>query len=508
MTKAPVKHSMYAAYFIKRTGSLPAGGVLNWADIFDNPYEDVVYDREFKLEPPWIVLILASLIYSGHLVLVAGNGTRYDASNLEALAKENLWELYHFKQISKPKTPAMNELKKLFNILNIPEGLIVNPNTWEDGVRELLGKSRAISGRALHALSLLNDNFALWGDLLIPGNIMDDYKGKIRTVLDFGNAVNSRFNTPARLQNFDYTVEQLERIAEGLKAIEIVGRFEELKSKCSANIEYFSKVELVVQDEDWKERIKEEKEAFFSAREALREPEENTDYASIINNRLSALKEEYITCYMELHAKCRLGVSESARKGEILAGRTMANLRKLSGISSILSLGKFNELSDELSKLKVCYELSPAELKQSHICPHCHFKPADSEKPVRGKLDMIEERLEQLLAEWGQNILSSIDDPLVKKDVPYLKPEQKKVIEAFMHTGKLPDVVDNHFVEAVNILLKGLEKVEIDVGELGELLTEWGPCTADDMKSKFETLVNNWTRGMDKSRTMIIITRK
>ena len=504
--KIKPENSMYAMNFVRKLSKLPANGVLNAGDIFDNPYQDVYYDKEFKLGREWIVLIMAALIHSGHVVLTAANGTRYDASNLDALAKENKSNLYGFKHIAKPKTPAMAELKRLFEILGIPEGLIVNPNTWEDAVKELLTVVKDLSSRALHAISILNEGFALWGQPLIPDNIMDDYKERIRKVTGFGNAVNSRFNTPAKLQNFDYTMDQLKEIEDGIRVIRVVERYEDFKSKCSANVEYFSKVELVFQDEKWTDRIRAEREAFEKARDAIRTEDERSDPGTIINNRLNALKEEYITYYTELHTKCRLGVTDSVRKGEILEGRTMANLRKLTNISGILSVAKFKDIVErDLSPLKVCFDLTPDQLKQSHICPHCHLKPSDNEITVRGRLDIAEDKLEELATEWTSTLLSSIEDPMVAKDIEYLKPEQKKTVEGFLEERRLPDVVDNHFVDAVNTLLKGLDKMEVDIGELSGIISSWGPCTADDLKSKLSALVDDWARGRDKNKLRIII---
>ena len=504
--KIKPENSMYAMNFVRKLSKLPANSVLNARDIFENPYQDVYYDKEFKLGREWIVLIIAALIHSGHAVLTAANGTRYDASNLDALARENKSNLYSFKHIAKPKTPAMAELKRLFEILGIPEGLIVNPNTWEDAVKELLTVVKDLSSRALHAISILNEGFALWGQPLIPGNIMDDYKERIRKVTGFGNAVNSRFNTPAKLKNFDYTMEQLKEIEDGIKVIKIVERYEDFKSKCSANIEYFSKVELVFQDEIWTNKIKAEREAFEKARDGIRAEDEISDPGTIINNRLNALKEEYITYYTELHAKCRLGMTDSTRKGKILEGRTMANLRKLTNISGILSVAKFKDIVErELSPLKVCFELTPDQLKQSHICPHCHLKPSDNEVPVKGRLDIIEDKLEELAAEWTSTLLASIEDPMVAKDIEYLKPEQKKTVERFLKERRLPDVVDNHFVDAVNTLLKGLDKMEVNIGELNSIISSWGPCTADDLKDKFDALVDGWSKGRDKNKLRIII---
>lgn len=499
------QNSMYAGYFIKLINSLPPNKVINAADIFENPYDDIIYDRFFKLEKPWIVLILASLIATGHLTMIAANGVRYDASNLEAMAKDNLYNLYEFKHIERPKAPAMVELKKLFAMFNIPEGLIINPNKWEDGVKELQSRVGKLADRVLHIQTILNDNLALWGELLIPLNIMEDYKTRLRAVLDFCNSVASRFNTPAKLQNFDYTSEQLDAIQANINILDIVEGYEYLKNSCSANVEYFSKVELVVDDDEWKERLKEAKGELLAVRNALREGITGADPVSTINGKLNALKDAYIAYYIDLHARYRLDINESGRKGEIMQGSVMANLRKLADINGVLSTGKFNAICDELASLKVCYELSSTELKQNHICPYCGFKPVDREKPVKGRLDMIEERLDALAAEWTQTLLASVEDPIIAQDIQYLKPDQRKAIQAFITSRKLPETVDNVFVDAINTLLRGLDKVELDAAALSDTIASWGPCTIDDMKRKFAALLDEQTKGKDLSRVRIII---
>jgi len=504
-TKIKPERSMYASYFIKKMNSLPSGAVLNASDIFENPYEDVYYDREFKLDREWIVLILAALVYSGHVTILAGNNKRYDASNLESMVNANFIDLYNFKHIDRPKTPAMAELKKLFGILGLPEGLIVNPNTWEQAVSRLLESIAQILKRGLRAKELLKGNFSLWGELLIPANVMKDYIEKIEMVRDFGNSVLSRFNTPAKLKNFDYTIEQLNRIAEGIKAIEIVERYEAFRNNCSANVEYFSKVELILDDPQWLERIKAEKQEFLRIRDQLKDSI-GEDYASVLNSRLSKLKEEYITYYMELHDRYRLGLSDSKRKEEIQQSKTLANLKKLSKIEGILAVSKLDEIIDgELASLKVCYQLTPIELQQNHYCPHCNFKPSDKERPAKGRLEVVEDKLEQLKKEWTRNILSSIEDPLVLQDLQYLEAGQRKLIEEFLAKRELPDVVDDNFVDAVNTLLKGLDKVEVNASDLAEVMASWGPCTVDDMMKRFESLVKGWSKGKDKSKLRIII---
>lgn len=505
--KIKPENSIYAMHFIKKIKNLQPGGVINASDLIDNPFPDIYMDKEFLFGREWLVLLFASMIYSGHITLLAGNNERYDASNLDKLAKENMSNLYEFKHISKPKAASLTELKRAFVMLDLPEGLIINPNTWDDATLKLLEKSRSLSDKALHVKNILNENFVLWGDLLIPMNKMEDYKEQLQNIVNFGNAVNSRFNTAAKLQNFDYTETMLSEIEEAISVVATIERFEEFKNKCAANVEYFSKVELVIEDGILKENINDQKNKYLKIREELAKSNCTMDYGTILNDNLSKLKSDYITYYMEQHAKSRLSLSEGNRKGEIQQSDLMSNIRKLTGVSEILPNSKLLEIENDLSTLKICFELTPKDLNIGHICPHCHFKPSDQEKNIKGSLDRIEEKIDKLSEDWTKILLSAISDPFVLNDLRLLKPAQKELIEKMIASNQLPKTIDTYLIETINLLLSGLEKVVVDADSFVEELSKLGPCTVEDFRQKVDSIVNGITKGKDTNKLRVIMNK-
>ena len=64
-----------------------------------------------------------------------------------------------------------------------------------------------------------------------------------------------------------------------------------------------------------------------------------------------------------------------------------------------------------MANLKVCYELTPTELKTTHICPHCHYNLGDQVPNVAGQLDNLDIRIDDLVTEWTQTLLNTISDP-------------------------------------------------------------------------------------------------
>ena len=208
--------------------------------------------------------------------------------------------------------------------------------------------------------------------------------------------------------------------------------------------------------------------------------------------------------YFDEHKKKRLDITDAQRRGKIQEGRTLLSLRKLRSID-ILSVAKLTDLENELSDLKVCFELTPEELKSSPVCPHCHFHLDDNVKPVYGKLDNIEARLDALLDEWTKSLLNTISDPIVASQKEYLSAEQQKVIDAFIETKELPKRVDDFFIKAIQALLKGFEPVVVDADDLIEKLTKLPPLDETSFRQKVNDLIAGYTRGKDAGKLRIIV---
>jgi hypothetical protein len=70
----------------------------------------------------------------------------------------------------------------------------------------LLANAQEMANIAVRANSKLNGEFELWGEPLIADHLASDYKASAKRVLDIFGNFQSRFNTVAKLNNFNYTV--------------------------------------------------------------------------------------------------------------------------------------------------------------------------------------------------------------------------------------------------------------------------------------------------------------
>ncbi|HHW00112.1 MAG TPA: hypothetical protein GXX36_11210 [Clostridiaceae bacterium] len=507
--KITVQNSRYAQYFIKELEKIPANAVINFNDIYTEVQNKDEYylDKRFGISYALLPIVLLALVHTGHAVIALRNGTVLTASDMESLPKIPVADIYEFKYISRPKNLQLAELVRLYELLELPAGLINNPAQREAGLGQLLAKAQNMANIAVRANSRLNGEFELWGEPLIADHLAADYKASAKRVLDIFGNFQSRFNTVAKLNNFNYTMEQVEQLGKDITASKIVLEYEKFRNDCLANVNYMMNLERMELDADLKAEIEAAKESFRKIRDDI--PQEMSGEASAVdvNNLLTKVKNRYIDVYYAEHQKRRLGISDGQRKGELVSSVKLVNLRRLKGISNIFSVSKLDGIEKDLSRLKVCFELTPDMLRVNHFCPKCHFLMEEDDIPVKGKLDEIEDRIDNLLDEWTNTLFNTVTDPTLEEQKQYLSPEQRKVIDEFIRTKTLPEKIDHFFVNAIEDLLKGFEPLAIAADELVDKLGALGPCDIETFQNKLKDLLDGYTRGKDKNKLRIIVKR-
>ena len=500
-----VQNSKYAQHIIKKLNNLPANGVINFSDVFEEVFDDRI-DKRFGINYALMPVVLLSLVYSGNAVIALKNGTILTASELESLPKISSTDIYEFKYIAKPKDIRLAELVRLYEILDLPSALISNPSQREAGIEQMLSKAAEATNLAAKALNRLNNDFELWGEPLIAGYIAQDYKKAMTNVLDTLSNFNTRFNTVAKLNNFAHSTEQVEQLGKDLKAVQIVLEYEKFKNNSIADVNYVLNLESMEKPSHLVAEISDAKESFRKIRDDIPSDLSGESSATYLANKLAELKTKYIGYYFDEHQKRRLGINDAKRKGEMISSGKLANIKRLKSIA-ILSASKLESIEKDLSNLKVCYELTPEMLKTSNFCTKCHFRIGGGDLPVKGKLDEIEEHLDNLLADWTKTLLNTLSDPLLMDQKKYLRTDQVAALDEFLKTKLLPDRIDKFFVGAIESLLEGFEPVLIDSGELVDKLDAIGPCDAETFKKRVNEMIDAYTKGKDKEKLRIIVKR-
>jgi len=496
-----IQNSKYAKYFAKLLDGISAGAVLNFNDIYKEAFNDHL-DKKFNISYALLPVVLLGLVYTGRAVVTLKNGTVISASNLDNVSKIGVMDIYEFKHISKPKDLQLGELVRLFEILELPEGLIRNEQSRETGVERLIAKAQEVSNSAVKALSKLDGDFSLWGEALIPAHIAAKYKESAKNVREILGNFHTRFNTVAKLNNFTYTMDEVEQLAENIAAAKTVLEYDTFRTECMPDVAYIMNIESV---DSLKLRVEESKVVFRKTRDKIAGGAYGETAAMEVGAELSAVKSAYIDLYFEEHKKRRLDVRSGRHKSEVISSVKYANLKRLAEIETLLSSAKLTAIGSDLAALKVCTDLTPEMMKTSYFCPKCGFQLGGNDPIVKGAVENIEDRLDALLDEWINTLLNTISDPLVFSQKEYLSPEQQKAIDSFIAAKTLPEKVDNFFINAITMLLQGFDAVTVNGADLIDRLSALGPCDADSFKAKIDEIVASLSKGKDKSKLRIIV---
>lgn len=499
--------SKYAAHYIDLVKNLPPQGVLNYSDMFDLRFMDTYVDKKFSIEYVFTPIIFLSMVHAGYAVITLKDGSTLTASNLDKVPRIGVMDLYEFKYISRPAQISMAELKKLFDVLGINPALLDNPNDREKGVTELLQKAQGLCNSAVLADQKLVNGFELWGEPLANTQQVQLMRNACTAVKNEFSNYNARFNTPAKLNNFGLSYEQVEELEKQIALVALIPEFITFKSDCADVVAYISNIELIDLGANFKANIENAKAEFRAIRDDIMDGTKGDAAAQKVNTVLSKIKEAYIDLYFEEHKKKRLDVTDAQRRGKLQESVILSNLRKLRTID-ILSAAKLTELEQDMAGLKVCYELTTVELRTTHMCPHCRFSLADKAKNVFGQLDNLENRIDDLLAEWTKVLLDTISDPLVLSQKEFLTTQQAQIIDEFVASKRLPERVDDFFVKSINALLQGFEPVVIETEDLMQKLDEMPPCDVDTFKSKINEIVSEYIKGKDASKLRIVVKRR
>jgi len=499
--------SKYAAYYIDLVKALPQQGVLNFSDLFEQQGLYWQIDMKFRIWHIFTPIVFLSMVYAGYAVITLKNGETITASTLDKVPKLSPTDLYEFKYLSKPAQISMAELKKLFDVIGLNPALLDNPNDREKGVTDLCKKAQELCNNAVILERKLVEGFDLWGEPLANQQQVKSMQAACASVKEEFSNYSARFNTPAKLNNFGLSSEQVDALGKKIVLLGIIPEYMAFKRDCGDAVKYISDIEFIDLGAALKSEIENAKAAFRETRDSIMDGTNGEAAAQKVCAELEKIKEKYIAIYFDEHKKKRLGIEDAKRRGKIQESVALSNLRKLRTID-ILSSAKLAEIEQDLASLKVCYDLTPTELKTNPICPHCRFSLEDKAKNTYGQLDNIEDRIDALVAEWTKFLLDTISDPLVLNQKEYLSDAQAKVVDEFISTRTLPKRVDDFFVKSISALLKNYEPVVIVVEDLVQKLDELPPLDEATFKAKLNEIVSAYTVGKDATTLRIVVKRR
>ena len=498
--------SKYAKHILGLLEKKGHGQVVNRSELIqdDKGLEYMDKDRQ-RLEPEWVAVVLAALVYSGDLVL-AIPGKKFDATGLPQLAGTSVDELAEFKHIERPKDWNLPGLKALFELLGLTPGLaqLVTQGN-EESVQQL---QKAIS-ESVEKLVLLQQSLQrgliFWDRNLLAEEETQKFRARLDETKTFLETLQV-YTSPGKLKNFRYDAQEVTSHREGLDSLAEIESLQGLVADLGTTASFLSTAEAVLPAEhEWVGKTKEARDEVLAQ---LGDPDQRgADFRQQVQRKLANLKTEYLQIYLRLHAKARLGVNDDKRKIELMNDERLKVLKKLSTIE-LMPRQHLTDFQDRLAGLESCFALTEQAMEAAPVCPDCGFKPSAEPTitPAGTVLDDLDDELDNLVANWTQTLLTNLGDPTTKANLDLLQPEPKKLVNGFIDKRVLPDELDQDFIHALGEVLSGLQKVPVKTANLrAALLSGGSPVTPVEMKKRFEEYLDELTKGKEPDKVRIVL---
>ena len=517
--------SKYTKFILDAVKAKGHGQVVNRSEIIQDDHGlEYMNPGGGRLEPEWVAVILASLVYSGDIVL-AIPGKKFDATGLQQLAATGMDELVRFKHLEQPKEWNLPALKALFELLGMTPGMAQLVTQGKDepvqNLQQAVGK---IVKRIVMTQQTLREGLSFWGldllagtDLASQANGLDEAKGFFESL--------QAYSSPGKLKNFRYSAPEVLAHEKAVKALDELDALREFIMDHSPTAAWLATAEAsasrgselgVTGSESkpqgldlWVDQVKAIRgDVLDSINSELKtQNPQLARLSSEVGEKLKKLKRDYINQYISLHARARLGVNDDKRKAGLLNDQRLQTLLKLAGID-LMPRQQLTDYQNRLAGLKSCFALTEQNLDASPICPHCGFRPSVETGAAAGSqmIDQMDTQLDAMVAAWTSTILSNLEDPITQANMDLLKIDDREPLEAFIKSKELPVPLDSNFVHALKEVLSGLVKVTVKAQELQQALQVTdGPATPAEMKKRFEEYIDQLTKGKDPAKVRIVV---
>ena len=505
--KIEAYNSPYTRFVLDVVKAKGHGQVVNRNEIIQDDHGlEYMNPGGSRLEPEWVTVLIAALVYSGDIVLSIP-GKKYDATGLQQLAATGMDELIRFKHLEQPKEWNIPALKAMFELLGMTPGMaqLVTQGKAEpiQDLQQALGK---LVKRIVMTQQALHEGLSFWGLDLLAGTDLANQASELDTAKAFLESLQA-YTSPGKLKNFRY---QLDEVRAHEKAVTVLDDLDALRAFVmdhGPTASWLSTAEGVLPPEhDWVDRMK-------TTRQDVLDTLKQTDLTKLasqsqqIGGKLQQLKKDYVVVYIGLHTKARLGVNDDKRKAALMGDHRLQTLQKLAGID-LMPRQQLTDYQNRLAGLKSCFDLTEQNLEATPVCPHCEFRPAMETGTVQGSqtIDQMDNDLDAMVGNWTSTLLGNLEDPITQANMGLLKVDDREPLEAFIKSKELPEPLDTNVVHALKEVLSGLVKVSVNVQDIQNALQiESGPATPSEIKKRFGDHIDQLTKGKDPAKVRIVM---
>ena len=500
------EQSKYSRHILRLLADKGQGQVVNRHElIHDDRGVEYMHKERQRLEPEWVVVVLAALVYSGHVIL-AVPGKKFDATGLRQLAATAVHKLSQFKHLEQPKEWNLPALTEVYKLLDLAPGLAQLVTQGKDEPVQQL--QRAISERVerlVLARQTLRNGLLFWGSRLLGEGEAQEFGDRLDRTKVFLESLQV-YNSPGKLKSFRHDAQEVASHRVGLDSLSRLTSLESLRAGLEPTASYLSTAEAgLPAAHPWVGHVK------TARREVLAQfgdPNKRNEpaFGQRTARRLASLKQDYMRLYLHLHTRARLGVNDDRRKTRLMRDQRLQALRDLSRIE-LMPRQHLRDYKDRLAGLKSCFALTEQNMRIVPVCPNCGFRPNRTPAAsATAVLDGLDGQLDTMTENWTRTLLSNLTDTATRDNLDLLRSEPRKLVNDFIEKQELPEPLEPDFIQALREALSGLQKVSVKMEDLrAALLAGGAPATPEEMKKQFEKFLDNLLRGKQAGKVRIVL---
>ncbi|MGQ7890679.1 DUF6079 family protein [Paenibacillus sp. WC2504] len=497
-----VHKSGFAKWIMNLLNKKGNGKVLNSSELLEVLQSqgdwEVKKTIEYQLEPELLSVILATLVYTGDIVITI-NGETYDSmkfNQLIALKAEGITEFSHIK---KPSDLPLSELRALFDLFGISHGLL-QPDSQTNGVQTLQTILQQKLAQLVKLQHELKDKIPTWELPLLSDEELQEYQGKLQRLNQFLQSLQV-FDTPAKLKNFKKNIDEIQSQQEFILLVDKLIKWRELASQITKKANYIvsARNHVSITDE-WYMKVEGALEDLFLSLKT------NSD-CIVELQVIDQLKDQYIAFYYAQHSSSRLGATEENKFNQLKRDGRIDTLQKISVIP-ILPAQQLQTWKVKSDGLKICWKLQKSELEHSPVCPHCRYRPKDEKFAQQLTVRQLETELEELLDSWTNTLLTNLNDSELRENIELLTKDQKQLIKQFIDDKIFGIPVDLRLVQTIKEVLEGIQKVELPLNRLLQMAGDGSPLTIEELRLRFEQLVREQVGSQSSNRVRIMLKKE
>jgi hypothetical protein len=488
-------HSPYAKSLLKQLEDKGAGKVLNRDEILEyiDRSDNLWITKDFQIEAEYEFVVMSALAAMGEVEITLQSGTGINSTNLHLLDNIEKEDFYGFNHIKRPKGINRAVLKVLFmgllgrdlsNQLKDPGTYTALVGEAEKNARKSAELIHRIQGGVIdHGLEIISPEQAL------------RYHSQLTAFKGLCDKL-STYNSEAKLKNFQFEADELKRVLGAKSILEQIGKqFDEIK-KFREGISYLQQAKQYVYDQNFLQEIT---TVVNALPEVLRT--DNDKEKEDFEKTIAILKEKYASYYLKAYLEQTISESDHTKKIALLDSEEMKLCESLSQ-ASFLSTGHFHELVEKIRNLK---KADPMVTKETILdIPYHDFNPVDYQNKKAPNIKDLKSALQELYAQWEQNMIDVLDDPIIKKNLEFLDPDQSRLIADFK-AGKIGIEKTNVITirDAIEELHNGIDKIEINTSDLKIMFNR--PFNPDEAIEQFRNHIEKLSKGKERDKIRIII---